>query len=60
MTLTFDLVTATTAKSFNKRVNQRLAEGWKFMSNMPVVVTRRIGRGRHYSIPMLLEEQDNA
>ena len=60
MKLTFELVYGPNIHIFNQVVNQRLAEGWKFM-NQPVMITETEemnGPGHQYSIAMLLEEEE--
>lgn len=60
MRLTFELVAATNIGAFNEQVNDMLAKGYKFVTNMPVAVNDHediSGPGKQYSIAMLLEEE---
>lgn len=60
MKLTFELVAATNLPDFNEMVNQRLAEGFRFVVGHPMIITPRedgSGKGLQYSAAMLLEEE---
>lgn len=60
MNVTFELVAALDVNSFNTLVNERLAQGWKFMQGALVSVNRHedmSGYGYQYSIPMILESE---
>ncbi len=57
MKVTFKLVAAKDVNTFNDLVNQHFADGWKFVANMPVVVTPS-AEGPQFSLAMLLEEQE--
>lgn len=61
MKVTFELVAATSVGTFNQLVTEHLASGWKFVANMPMMVTPHediTGHGFQYSMPMILEEEN--
>lgn len=60
MKLTFEMVAATDLNMFNKVVNQKLAQNYKFVTGMATIVTEHediTGKGFQYSVAMILEEE---
>jgi hypothetical protein len=57
--ITFELVAASSRHTFNELVNERFNRGYKFVANMPIIVTPDVGPvGMQYSVAMLLEEAE--
>ena len=53
------MIATTDITSFNKLVNEKLAQGYKFITGQPVYITDHEdsrGRGYQYSVALLLEE----
>lgn len=53
---TFKLISETGLDRFNVVVNELIAENWKFLNGMPVMVNQDKEGVLHYSVGMLLED----